>query len=130
MPERLAPTRLEPLCDLLQRAKDAPWNHALYVTGRRALRAQTQCAVLDRGDARDREPDAEPPFALQHGLRYLLQMADVKDVVENAELQLGRPPTSEEAVTALRFYVEHDAFVELLEAGAGEQADTGEQADK
>ncbi|QFT87264.1 hypothetical protein FIU87_01180 [Bacillus sp. THAF10] len=59
----------------------------------------------------DLEDDEElPKFALDNGFKYVLSIADVQDIVDNAQQQLLE--CSElELFQAFHYYIKNDAFI-------------------
>jgi hypothetical protein len=86
-----------------------PWSHALYLPRGEVWLLSTKCAVLDPDDCEDEEE--EPALARENGLSYALGIQDVRGVVENAKQQ---DPDIDLAtlLKALRYYYDHDAFME------------------
>lgn len=103
--------KLLTLKGILAQVSELHWRHALYASERRGnLSLTTPAAVLDPNDVESEDPEADPEFARQHGLRYLLMVQDLRGILGNAEDQLGRPPTQDELLRALEYYLAHDAY--------------------
>ena len=96
------------LGDVLLRAKSFRWNEALFIDGKPPFDSDSPAAILDPDDSED--PDTDPDFAIQNGLRYALSVQDVQDIVENAALQ-KRQLNLDDLVRAFNYYFEHDAFI-------------------
>src|SRR5262245_10408366 len=95
--------------DVLARVDGFRWDYALHLpNGEWSL--ETRGAVLDPTDAES--ADDVPPFALENGLRSVLGMQAVQDVVANARAQ-KHSATALDLLQALRFYFERDAFIEF-----------------
>jgi hypothetical protein len=92
---------------VLSNAARHSWEHALYLRpGERFW--DSPAAVLDPEE--DLEGNAAPPFSRKHGLRPVLGMQDVQQIVENAKQQ--KPALSDpELLRAFQHYLDHDAFI-------------------
>ena len=103
--------RLLTLKQILSNPETFSWDFALYMNGSPNWSEDAVCAVLDPDDSED--PGKIPPmFAKEHGLRYILDMASVQDIVSNAGQQIVNP-SMQTLVKAFNYYVEFDAFEEL-----------------
>lgn len=47
------------------------------------------------------------------GHRYLLEVGVIRDVLDGLQQQLAEPPTPSQALRAVLYYAEHDAFPDL-----------------
>lgn len=68
------------------------------------------CPCLVREGDRYAEAD---PILVADGIEYqlALQQEQVQSIVENARQQLGKSPSVEEALNALLFYYDNDAYI-------------------
>lgn len=100
--------RLIPLREALIFADTSPHDAALFLPDDVGWALDTLGAILavDRYD----DGQADPPFARQRGLRRALSMAQVQDIVANAQQQIA-DPTPEQLLTAFLFYHDRDAFI-------------------
>jgi hypothetical protein len=106
----MATERLWRLDEVLATVDTLPWNLALFTPKSGEWSLDTTAAVLDPDDAA--EDEEEPRFARDLGLKYVLGIQAVQDVAENARAQ--KPNIDLEGLLgALRYYYEHDAFVQL-----------------
>lgn len=98
------------LGEVLQNPEQHSWKLALYVEPKEQWDAHTRAAVLDPNETED--PDEEPEFAKQNGLRYALEIGAVKEIVDNAREQ--RPSaTVDELLAAFNYYYDRDAFIDF-----------------
>jgi hypothetical protein len=67
-------------------------------------------AVLDIEPYYD--PENEPDFVKEHGLRFIFFVGDLAQIVENARLQLSTVNISQ-LIDAFNYYCDHDAFLEF-----------------
>jgi hypothetical protein len=89
------------LSEVLETSSALPWKRALYLPGRPPWTLETKGAVLD--------PEEEP---VVEGLCYVLGIAQVQEIVENARLQ--RPDaTLPELLKAFHFYFGRDALIDF-----------------
>ncbi len=104
------PSAVENLATTITAIENAPWNHALYLDAVRPWHEATRCAILDPNDVDDPDLDADPEFALRNGLRYVLTVADVQDIVLNT-LQQKMNASINDLIHALTHYYDHDAYI-------------------
>lgn len=96
------------LGDVLLRAEQLPWTHALYSA--RGARHDADLAVLVHHIDVDDDDTDLPAEAMLRGWDYVLSVPDVRDTVSNARDQ--RPNASlDELLVAFRHCFERDAFV-------------------
>lgn len=105
------------LSKVLTEACELPWDHFLYLPkDEYPWTLNSMCAVLNDDDLED--GDEDPPAAREMGLRYVLSMSTVCDIVKNLTLQVGSSPVPLDiSLKAFHFYFENDAFIQL-QAGA------------
>jgi hypothetical protein len=106
--------KIETLAEALEDIDKRPWNHALFVEGACPWRGDSRCAVLDPDESDDAEED--PPFATEHGLTYVLTMADAQSVAKNVKQQMPSAGPRD-LVRAFNFYVRNDAFIRINASG-------------
>lgn len=98
------------LGDVLSSAHDFPWNYALYLPSGTNLTADISCLVLDPNIGVEGPDDV--PAALQHNLRYSLDMQSVQGIIDNARTQLGKAQL-DQLKSALDYYLKRDAFIDF-----------------
>jgi hypothetical protein len=87
------------------------WDHALYISQTDGGWLENlPCMVLDPEETDD--PDDDPVEAKNNGLKYLLMISTVQDVVENAKAQQANIGTPQ-LIKALRYFYQNDAFLKL-----------------
>jgi hypothetical protein len=101
-------TQIVTLSYIYEHIQELPWNYALYIEGNSSWVETTRCAVLDPDDVEDDEE--VPQFVTANLLRYALSMADVQDIYDNAEIQLGTVAMGK-FIQALNYYFVNDAFM-------------------
>lgn len=93
---------------MLARINECHWEDFLYAEARPPWTVETRCAVLERAPYSDEWPEAARALSLVP----VLQVADVRSVVRNAQQQ--RPDVSvEDLVRALTFYFQKDAYIDF-----------------
>ena len=93
------------------------WSDDLYLPPDQPWEERTPCAVLDTSELDEGE---EPELARSLGLAYALTVQDVRGIVGNVR-ELVPQPTTGQLLAALKYYYEHDAFIDdasLRRAGA------------
>ena len=100
----------KPLGWILDNVGSVPWGHALYLSPNEPWTLDTPALVLNPDDASDDEE--EPEEARAAGLRYALGIQDVKGVADNARQQ-RKEATTGDLLRALRYYYDHDAFIDF-----------------
>jgi hypothetical protein len=98
-------TNAKTLGAVLQGAPEHSWRSSLYLETEVEWRPQTRAQVVQT----DRFT-LEPIESVEPGLRRVLSMQDVQQVVTNARAQVATP-TIEQLVEALRYYALKDAFI-------------------
>jgi len=96
------------LGEVLSKIRSFRWDYALFIGGDFPFNYDSACAVLDPNDSDD--PDTDPDYAIQHGLRYALSAQDARGVVENAMAQ-KKDTDIKDLVKAFNHYYENDAFI-------------------
>jgi len=100
------------LADILESASELPWNEALYLPVGGAWSLDSPTIVWDPDDVADDEQEILD-FAAQHGMKYVLGISTVQEIVANAQQQ--KPNCSlNDKFEALLYYVQNDAFLQLL----------------
>jgi len=102
------------LGEVLRTAFDLPWNHAIYLPTQAEWLGDTECIVQDPDDVEDDSAE-EPLEVRKRSFRYVLDIATVRDILENLRDQ-GVEADAAMALKAFRYYVDHDAF---LTVGSG-----------
>lgn len=98
------------LRDIIAGIEAERWSDALYIRQRPPWTVDTLGAVLNPDDSE--EDEEVPAFARQHELSYVVPIATVQDIVQNARLQLFVPDITD-LIEALNYYYEHDAFIDF-----------------
>jgi hypothetical protein len=102
--------RLISLREALAHAETSPHNAALFLADDAAWALDTPGAILAVDPYDDGEYDL--PFARQHGLRHVLSVAQLQDIVANAREQIAEP-TPGQLLAAFLFYFDRDAFIDF-----------------
>lgn len=100
------------LKDVFKAAQGLPSRGALYLPreSSSSWTLDTPAAVLDFPAGGNDVNNL--PFARKHGLRYVLHLSDVQDILANARQQ--RPNVDDGTILkAFLYYIEHDAFIVL-----------------
>lgn len=97
------------LQQVLNAPNDFSWEDAIFLPPK-PWSLTSDCAVLNMDDLADDED--EPLYARENGLEYVLGIADVQDIVENA-CEQDSDCILEKRLEALRFYHENDVFIKL-----------------
>ncbi|HKE23024.1 MAG TPA: hypothetical protein VKB88_11595 [Bryobacteraceae bacterium] len=105
---------IETLAKILNEIAKQPWDHALFVEGNCPWREDARCAVLNPDDSDD--PDEDPPFAKESGLKYALNVQQARSVVENLRQQMPQAGPSD-LTDAFNFYAKNDAFIRVGASG-------------
>jgi hypothetical protein len=94
------------LADVLSEAASLPWDHALYLPteGEWSLQSCALVSPLDDDDSSTSTADL--------GLKYVLTMSSVQDIVANARLQKD-VCSLDDLFAAFLYYWHHDAFIVL-----------------
>jgi hypothetical protein len=105
------------LADVLTNPQAQDARAWLYLPANTAWSLDSPAAVLESEEVPpelEDEPDAGvPKFAKDNGLAQILPITAVQDVVSNAHQQRSGLSLSE-LLHALKFYYEHDAFIEFV----------------
>jgi hypothetical protein len=100
------------LGEVLKTAFDLPWNHAVYLPNQTDWLGDTECIVHDPDDVEDDSAE-EPLEARERNLKYVMDIASVRDILENLRGQ-GVQDDAAMALKAFCYYVEHDAFLPVV----------------
>jgi hypothetical protein len=104
------------LADLLANPQAQDARAWLYLPANAAWSLDSPAAVLESEEVPpelEDEPDAGvPQFARDNGFAQILPITALQDVVSNAHQQRSGLSLSE-LLRALKFYYEHDAFIEF-----------------
>ena len=102
------------LRQILQEMDQKPSTAWLYLPVSQEWDLDSQCAILESEEVPpDLEDDPEagiPVFAKKNGLKQVLPVATVQDIVSNARAQRPRLDIGD-LLTAFLFYYKNDAFI-------------------
>jgi hypothetical protein len=101
---------LTTLGEVLMSADKLPMDADLFMPFHADWSLDTACAVFQVD--RYSESDDIPTFAKEHGLGHVLQVAQVEDIVINAQLQRENA-TPAMLLRAFLFYYDRDAFIDF-----------------
>ncbi|QFT87271.1 hypothetical protein FIU87_01215 [Bacillus sp. THAF10] len=100
--------KLIELREVLLNATDFNWEDSLFLSSSEKWSLSSQCFLFNLDDLEDDED--LPKFAIDSDFIYVLSMADVQDIVDNAQQQLLK--CSElELFQAFHYYIKNDAFI-------------------
>ncbi len=102
---------LIPLIEVLKNIDVFHFAHVIYLKGNGPWGSSDPCAVADPDESED-PGDIPPKLAKDNGLRYILEVQDVKSIRDNAIQQVGGV-SDKQLLDAFHFYVENDAYLEL-----------------
>jgi len=105
--------RLYPLQDILVHADSLPWQLDLFMNRDGSINGEMPAAILNTEEYDDADAN---PFAHEHGLRYVVTVSTVQDIVRNAHQQ--RPECNPaDLVNAFVYYYHNDAFIDFDNIG-------------
>ncbi|KQL39554.1 hypothetical protein AN960_10410 [Bacillus sp. FJAT-25509] len=89
-------------------ASDYQWNVSLFLPNGENWGLNSSCYLIDLDELDDNEDI--PKFAVQNNYCYVLNMADIQDIVDNVKQQ--RAECSElDLFEAFLYYFKYDAFI-------------------
>ena len=103
--------RITTLRYVLSSAEELPWDHALYLPENQPPSLETPAIVWDVNDV-ERDDVDEPEFAIENGMKYVLGINDIQDIVSNCGQQV-ESPSIELLFEAFLHYLKHDGFIVL-----------------
>lgn len=106
--EELVMGKLIDLQTVLVNAKDFNWEDSLFLSGSEEWSLSSKCYLFNLDDLDDDEE--LPKFALDNNFKYVLSIADVQDIVDNAQQQLMECSESD-LFDAFKYYYKNDAFI-------------------
>lgn len=106
--EELVMGKLIDLQTVLVNAKDFNWEDSLFLSGSEEWSLSSKCYLFNLDDLDDDEE--LPKFALDKNFKYVLSIADVQDIVDNAQQQLMECSESD-LFDAFKYYYKNDAFI-------------------
>jgi hypothetical protein len=95
---------------ILASINQLPPHYALYLEGNKPWKESSRGAVLNSNDIEDLDRDDRPRFAIEHGLKYTLSVADVRDIIDNTKQQKQNASISD-ILEAFNYYYDNDAFI-------------------
>ncbi|MBC2582959.1 hypothetical protein [Clostridium sp. DJ247] len=96
--------------NVLVNANELPWENSIFLPKDKNWSLNSLCYLFNLDDLDDNEE--VPQFAIDNNLDYVLSMADIQDIVDNAYQQ--QPECSEiDLFKAFMYYYENDAFITL-----------------
>ncbi|RPF54146.1 DUF7716 domain-containing protein [Aquisalibacillus elongatus] len=100
--------KLIELRSVLLNAMDFNWDDSLFLPSNEEWFLSSKCYLYNLDDLEDDEE--VPKFALDNDFKYVLSIADVQDIVDNAHQQLIE--CSElDLFNAFYYYYKNDAFI-------------------
>lgn len=102
--------------DVFAQAFDLPASAWLYLPSEVMWELTSEAAILESEEVtpdEEDDPDAGiPQFAKANGLKQVLPVSVIQDIVENIKYQVPGAQL-DQVFKAFLFYFEHDAFMEL-----------------
>ena len=95
------------LGEVLKRAFDLPWEHALYLPFNEKWSLETRGCVLDPALADDEERISD-----SSGLDYVLSIQQIQSIIRNVSQQRSEVDDTE-LLAAFLYYYDNDAFIDL-----------------
>ena len=105
--EELIMGKLKELRNVLLSANDFNWEDSLFLSSNEEWSLSSKCYLFNLDDLEDDED--LPKFALDNDFKYVLSIAAVQDIVDNARQQLIEC-SEKDLFDAFYYYFKNDAF--------------------
>ena len=101
--------------NVLNNAKGLSWEESLFLPDDKNWSLNSMCYLYNLDDLEDDEES--PQFARDNNLMYVLSIADIQDIVDNAYQQRPNCPETD-LFEAFLYYYKNDAFIKTQGDGS------------
>ncbi|EHH1187243.1 hypothetical protein R7M92_20725 [Vibrio sp. Vb2880] len=97
---------------VMSKIESFEWNLCTYIFCEQSISMSSRILIIDDDLEEERDDDDEPIYPIEKGYKSFLSVADLQSVKSNLHEQ-KTDFSSSELLSAVKYYYENDAFIQI-----------------